>query len=514
MTRSSRWRETPKTLFSLAVTKNRDLHLTILALFADRDLSSPALTLEEIMVHLGPLAADLLPSEDTIRNSLDQLVEWSLLDESRNESAIYSSPEEFQLRNVQWALTGNGQAAVAGLDRVADFLAAVASLQPAAIDSLAQAIGEAVTLAHDPASSDASIHVQWLQAEHHHQSLVDNVRQFQRKMATLLRDPKLDDAVLAQARDTIIEYLTRYIQDAEQPTARVAEALSRVHTLGPDTLFERARLGANLAPDPTLGDPGPAYLAERHVRLRALDTWFYRTEGGSAPQMARLRGQGRDWVLEFLRVLELRRAHQRKSAGIIDDFIKLAAAFATCHVDDDAHRLFSAAFALHGARHHTLPYDEVDSLDPMLPADANPTLTLSPSLRARSRNHTKVREKPVPKLDARRADAAREQVALAHERRLLREALVREGAVPLSSYGTLDPRQFSELLDLLCAAITTHAQSSGVQECISSDGRVIVTVQEPRTPRPARLRTTHGVLTAPDFLIAIRVRSPSAARPR
>lgn len=265
MIRQTRWQQTPKSLFALTVAKNRERHLSVLALFADRDLTSPALTLEEIMLHLGS-PAQLGATDETVRLSLDQLVDWTLLDEARNESAVYASPEEFQRRNLQWALTGNGQAAVAGLDKVADFLASVASLQPAAIDSLAEAVRHAVGLAQDPTSSDASINVMWLQAEHHHQSLVDNVRQFQRKMATLLRDPTLDDNLLAKARDTIIEYLTRYIQDAEQPAARVTEALSLLHELGPDVLFERARRGANLAPDPSLGDPGPAYLAERLVR--------------------------------------------------------------------------------------------------------------------------------------------------------------------------------------------------------------------------------------------------------
>lgn len=230
--------------------------------------------------------------------------------------------------------------------------------------------------------------------------------------------------------------------------------------------------------------------------------------------MARLRGQGRDWILEFLRVLELRRAHQRRSAGIIEDFTRLATGFAACHTDDDAHRLFGAAFSLYGSRHHSLPYDEVEPLDPALPIEANPAVTISPSLRARNAVRSKAREKPVADLSSQRAEALREQVALAHEYRLLREALLRDKVVALSSYGTLDPRQFAELMDPLCAAITTHTDASGVRTSVSTDDQVVITVHDPVTSRPARLHTRDGVLTVPDYRIAIRLHSRRVASSR
>ncbi len=70
-------------------------------------------------------------------------------------------------------------------------------------------------------------------------------------------------------------------------------------------VFDRALAGANLAPDPLLGDPGPAWLQERHRRLEALEEWFVRGRSGAPPNMERLRRQGRDWVLSFLKVLEV-----------------------------------------------------------------------------------------------------------------------------------------------------------------------------------------------------------------
>lgn len=88
MQRTRRWRERiSKQLLQATVTDNRELHLSILSLFADRHLTDPALTLEQILAELRCEAPDLELDEDRVRRSLDALVEWGHLDESRNEPA-------------------------------------------------------------------------------------------------------------------------------------------------------------------------------------------------------------------------------------------------------------------------------------------------------------------------------------------------------------------------------------------------------------------------------------------
>lgn len=504
MNRPERWRATPKTIFQVATTENRDLHLAVLALFAERELTDPALTLEDILLVLPGQAPDLQINEASIRRSLEQLVEWGLLDESRNETATYRTPEEFQRRNLQWSLTGHGQTAVALLDEAVRFLAAVASLQPAALDSLAQSIARVVRLTADPSSDSAIIHVELQQAEQHHQSLVDNVRRFQSQLSRLLSDPTLNDAIMAQARDAIIEYLTRYIQDAEQPAARVAEALQRLHEIGDAVVLERALAGANLAPDPIFGNPAPRWLEERTRRLAALDEWFLRTEDGSQPRMARLRSRGRDWVLHFLRVMELRRAHRRRSASIIDDFTMIARAFAAC-ADDEAARLFVAAFQLQGARHHTLVSEDIDAVDPATTAAGNPAIDLTPTLRIQPATRQRASEQPVSDPQEQRARAAADQAETLQRTAAMRKAIATDGTVRLSSYGRLDYQQFRDLMDLVCAALTALPSADGTRQCISSDGQVEVIVHPRDTFSTCRIETSAGVLTAPDIRLSVRL---------
>jgi uncharacterized protein (TIGR02677 family) len=211
-------------------------------------------------------------------------------------------------------------------------------------------------------------------------------------------------------------------------------------------------------------------------------------------------------VLQFLRVMDLRRAHRRRSASISDDFTAIARAFARCTDDDEAHRLFVGAFALHGARHHTLARDEPDAVDPATPAAANPAIELRSTLRVQSTSKQRSRERPVRDPRRERARAAAEQAARLRHLQQMRAAILTDGTVRLSSYGRLAYEQFRDLLDLLCAALTVLEGHDGTRQCFSSDGQVEVIVHQLDTDRICRLHTDAGTLTAPDFRLSVRLR--------
>lgn len=512
MQRSRKWRQLPKSLFQAAAAESRDLHVTILSLFADRDLTDPALTLEQVLLQLPAEAPDLGIDDDRVKRSLDQLVEWGQLEESRNELANYRTPEEFRARNLQWSLSGHGTALIAALDKAAEFLNAVTSLQPATIDALAQAIARAANLAKNVESDSVEVHLEWQQAESLLLSLVENVRHLQRRLTELMRDSSLSDEVLRQARDVIVDYVTQFIRDAEEPALRAKRALESLQSLGPTLLFERALQGANLAPDPILGDPGPAWIAERHRRLAALQEWFASGRNGGPARMDRLRWQGREWVLKFLKALDLRRSHHRLSAGIVEDFTQLARVFAACTHDVQSHRLAVAAFQLHGARHHDLHLGEEQggTPDPGRLAGQNPAVPLSVQLRARSRKTNSKRERAV--IDPRKAkqNKRREQLEELKAKEELRTAILTDGTVRLSSFGPLALSQYQELVDLLCLALTSYPDSNGRRRGHSSDGRLEVVIVDDKPAERTKLRTTLGALDSPDFLLSISLAKSEA----
>ncbi|HVL98032.1 MAG TPA: DUF2397 family protein [Egibacteraceae bacterium] len=163
--RDQRWLALSRTLFAFNAGDRREAHLAVLACFDDA-LFDPALNLEQLTATLRPTAPELAGDEELLLSVLGQLTsDWGLLEPSRDDSATYSDPGEFRRRTLQWALTPDGQAAVAGLNAAADRLAAVASLQPAALDAIAAALSQVAELAADPASSDAALHVRLAEAE-------------------------------------------------------------------------------------------------------------------------------------------------------------------------------------------------------------------------------------------------------------------------------------------------------------------------------------------------------------
>lgn len=64
---------------------------------------------------------------------------------------------------------------------------------------------------------------------------------------------------------------------------------------------------------------------------------------------------------------------------------------------------------------------------------------------------------------------------------------------------------FELLLDLLGEALSSHIDKSMTIEATSIDGSLIIELTPlPDTNKTARLRTSHGILTGPDFRVSIR----------
>jgi uncharacterized protein (TIGR02677 family) len=501
----SRWGALPRAMFGPVSpsAERRDLYLAVLACFEDAHVE-PALNLEALSRRLADTHPELADDELLV-GVLTQLEEWGHLAASRDESATYRDPAEFRRRTLQWSLTAPGQATVAALSAAVQRLAETAGLQPAALDQIASALVEVARHATDDDGDPAQVHLRLAEAEAHHRSLVDNLRSFTIQVQELLGRTDVTDDDLSAAKSAILEYLHRYVVDAGPPARRVAAALARIADIGFDTVVERAVAGANLAPG--LGGTDPAIRAteERRRSLDALDRWF-RSEVGVPSQFDLLLPRGRDAILKFMRVLELRREQRRRAASLPDDFRALARAFATAPLREDAHRLWAAATGLHPARHHHLATDDAEPVQAATLARNNPTVGLEVELRRRPRSPG--REKaPEPVRDDRAARAARQReqaaaLAAALERR---RGLATGGTVRLSSFGQLDLDTFADLLDLLSQTLSTSPRSDGARAAVSADGQVEVVLHPPDTTRRARLKSPDGTLDAPDLRVSVEL---------
>lgn len=515
------WRRLSADLFRFTTTDLRELHMAVMVVFDESAVVQPALRFQEVRQGLGSLGWDEPLDDDRLFQALSALVGWGLLDVTQDHAAHYATPEEFERRNLQWSLTAEGQAAIGGVLHAVDELRRAVSLQPAVLDAIADGLVDLhrlltatpapVTAGTGPSrgSDVARVSTTLMAVEGHMESLVASVRAFNTHLQRLLREDATADDVFLDVKRRTVAYLEDYISGVERPARRVATAVHRLQReVGVAVLHDQALVGANLAP---LGgdDPAPGWLDERARRWAALVAWFAPESG--EPKIASLVGIGRQAIIQLLRVLERRFEARRRSASVVEDFRVLAGWFSSAITDDEAHRLWNAAFGLWPARHAHLLLDDEEAL----PAgtswlEARP-VEVAPALRTSGALTNRGRPPPVRDPTVIRARRQREQAeALARHHRT-RATLVSDGWVPLSTFGPLDPTAFAELLELLSEALSAVPSADGNRRALSSDGQVeIVLAPPPAASAPTvRLVTEAGVLIAPD----LRVRIETVAGP-
>lgn len=508
------WVRVPHGVFGPLTAENRDDYMAVLLCFeADFD---PALNLEMLSNRVSGTAPALANSDEVLERALAQLCDWKLLEESRDDSVVYSDPTEFRRRHARWSLTAAGQATIAALHAAYERLAAAAALQPAAIEAIAAALADvAEWLEGEPAVRGgggvdsevaAQVHIRLFEAESHHRSLVDNLRSFTRDVASVLGRGDIGDDDLSEARHHIVTYLDRYVIGTEAPARRVAGALTRLERIGYDHVARIAVEGENVAPGL---DPDERIHRARQRRLdqiRGLHVWFATTD--REPMFSELLPRGRDAVLSYLRVLGIRREVHRRNASLPDDFRALARAFAATSTDRDAHRLWSAATGLTSARHHHIAVEDVDGSPSWGDlAAANPAAELSLELRRRPRSTGRPGHgAPIRDRRAARAEAQMREAAELAEAAARRARLLTDGSVRLSQFAHMDTDGYREFSQLLADALATPMDGAGRRILRTSDGHLLVAIGAQDSwadEHIATIRTPEGQLRAPDVTISI-----------
>jgi uncharacterized protein (TIGR02677 family) len=497
------WRSVDADLFRFTTTDLRDLHVAVMAAFDEAAVLAPALSLDQVRAAVTALGWDEPLRDDALQATLTALTNWGLLEATQDHSARYTTPEEFERKNLQWSLTARGEAAISGLLQALESLRTAVGLQTAVLDAIGDDLAELADLVRQPRSSstDARIHVQLAQVERHLSVLVSSVRQFNGHLQRLLREDGTDDEVFADVKRRTVNYLEEYVEGVERPQRRLVVAVLQLESLGLATVFDRALAGANLAPVAD-GDPGPAWLAERERRWRALRAWFAPPDA-SAPLVGGLIDVARTAIVELLRVLERRWDSRRRSASIAHDFRALARLFAAAPGDDEAHRLFAAAMGLWPARHAHLLSVDGSARAPQVSWLASEPVEVAPALRTTGTLANRGRANPVADPALLRARRQREQAEALAAHDTLRAALVTDGSVRLSDFGELLLDSFAEFLTLLAASLDTPLAVDGTRRALSVDGRVEIVLRDLGDGRTATIRTETGTLHGPDLVVAI-----------
>jgi uncharacterized protein (TIGR02677 family) len=495
------WTRLPPDLLRFATTERHELYVAVMCVFDDSAVLSPAMTFDQVRTGLASVGWDE-PLEDVqLHQTLDALTKWRLLDVTQNHAARYATPEEFERKNLQWSLTGYGQAAVAGVLHALDALAQSVSLQPAVIDAIADGLAEIGALAQATPVEVPRIATRLAEVEGHLASLVTNVRQFNTQLQRLLREDATSNEVFEEVKRRTVTYLKEYVDGVERPARRVATHVLRLSEIGTSVVFDHALKGANLAPVAG-ADPSVVWLAERTKRWDALRVWFAPVDEDE-PRIASLVVVARHAILQLLRVLERRWEARRRSASIADDFRALAKWFRDAIDDDEAHRLFVVAFGLWSSRHAHLRAEGVDEVASTTSWTDAPPVLVAPALRTTGTLTNRGRVASVRDPAALRARRQREQAEAFSREERTRASLRTTGRVRLSTFSGIDAAAFAELLMLLSEALSASLAGDGTRRATSTDGAVEIVLVAPTDGQRAHLETEHGTLSAPDYEVEI-----------
>ncbi|MCF6468763.1 TIGR02677 family protein [Nonomuraea sp. MG754425] len=492
-------------MFRFTTTERADLHTAVLYAFGEaNERLETALTVEEVRERLRTVGWYAPVGEQDLAATLKQLAGWGLLDVIFNHAGSFATAEEYERKNLQYSLTRRGEAAFAGVQHAMGMLASAGALQTAVLDAIADRLGELEELLRDPdPGRNRRIFTSLQELEGHLDGLRGNTKQFNGELQRLLRVEGADLATFHEVKAATVAYLQEFVTNLEQRGDTIATALRALARHGVSVLHARALDGADLPKVPGT-DHATAWLAVRAARWEGLRAWFAPGDEPGVPRVRQLHDVARRAIVSLLQVLDRITDSRRRSSSAAADFRTLARWFATAPGEDDAHRLWEAAFGLGPARHAHLGHADAELIPAGVPwAQAQP-VEVSALLRSRGRTERmgrtgKVRDVAAVRAE-RRARAEKERAEL----EAAWTALATTGALRLSQLGKLDHDTFGRLLDLLGRALAERPDSTGFRRAVTSDGRVEIVLRAPDDGAVAVLRTSEGWFRGPDYLIDVR----------
>ncbi|MGW3472229.1 TIGR02677 family protein [Saccharopolyspora sp. NPDC000995] len=490
-------------MFVFTTTERADLHTAALYAFGEaNERLETALTFDDVHTRLRSVGWFEPVSDEELDATLSRLRQWGLVDVVQNHAAHYTTAEDYERKNLQYLLTKRGEAAFEGVQHALTVLASSGALQTAVLDAIAERLGELHSLMTAPASSDRRIYTTLMELEGHLDALRTNTKQFNGDLQRLLRADQPDMATFQEVKSATVGYLQEFVTNLDQRRHTIREAVGLVEALGVDALHQRAVLGADL-PKLNASDPAAEWLRHRIAKWAGLRGWF-RPVDGASPRVDELQDIARRAIVQLLRALDRMSDVRRRSTSAAADFRALARWFAASGSEDEAHRLFNAAFGMWPARHAHLAHEDGELISSSESWAQAPPVPISPLLRNSGRTERIARTGKVRDVDEvrrlRREQARQERAEL----EAAWQQLATPGPMRLSGIGELDHDSFHRLLELIGRALAAREDSTDLRRAMTSDGRVEILLRSPHDGATATVRTPRGVFNGPDFVIDIR----------
>jgi uncharacterized protein (TIGR02677 family) len=514
-----RWRYDAQPLLRYATVAEAPLYREIMEIFAQAAAGyasrlSPEDVHAALLARLGPGAGE--PAEDVptiaqVKERLEQLSHWGNLSQDFDTGRA-TSLESYERTAYVYDLTPGGEAAFEALATLEEALRRVGGLQAVALRQIEEMLGQLVTALRATTPDAERVFALCEDLHARFKGLTANASLFMQKVNRLLAAPVLDARDFALFKADTITYLNDFIADLDILAVRIRQRLDELDQVNPAAVTAALAAAEGVSGQIPLDGDTDALTWARQARmhLTGLAEWF-RADAGARAGAAALHEKTRAAVLGIARAAERIRESSTSPSSRSADLLALAVRSEEADSDEEAHRLWHAAFGLAPARHlGGMPDDDG------VPAAASwweprAAVTVSRQLRAGGRTDYVRRARNVTDRSAAKQALAARALAAQEKAARAAETLTGLGAVSLSEVngrlgGPVDEATLRLLASLLYRALRGARRRDGTRHALSVDGILQIDVAGVLPPRAARLEATTGTWTLADCRICVEWR--------
>lgn len=454
---------------------------------------------------LEPALAGMALAPDELEAALRQLRQWGNLDDTPDTAEV-ASVEEFYRQRRLYQLSAAGEAAEKALSVFDEYLHRPGELQTSALHDILHLLDSLPGLLAEQPLDDGKLHLVFTALVDRFEQLTSRAQSFMRGLQRTVDLHGISVEAFLAYKEKLIDYLERFIGELVVSTNRIAETLLQLEAFGISVAFAAAgRRDLADALDPAPEDFEKATQRWEH-RWQGLRRWFIGEGGPSQAEL--LRARARSAIPALLTAVTQINERRSRRADRAADFTTLALWFAEAPDDDDAHRLWRAAFALSPARHVRINEETLDVRSQLDESprtswlDATP-LWLAPRLRQTGRAAPRG---AAPATVDRSADKARLS-AIAREQALqlerARTQLLQGGRRRLGELGLLDSVEFRLFLELLAQALAARSSTQLQVTADSVDGTLSITLEPVEGGALVELTTVDGSFRGQDHWVTV-----------
>jgi len=490
-------------LFSHVTVEKSGVYRAIMELFAAaRRQFRHHLRADEVLLEVCWPGAR--PTLEEVQQALAQLVEWGNL-QAQPDTARVATIEDFYRKRLLYRLTSGGEAVEAALRVFTVTLARRAELQSVALEDIWARLLALSELAREEPMDAAKVHATLRDLVHVFEGLAANAEAFMTGLSRSIDLARAEAGVVMSFKSRLLDYLERFIGDLVTRSSQIGELL--------EALASRESVLLELAAGREARDaaPGGAEAQEQSAAVRlaswrerwaGLRRWFL-SEGGRYSQAELLRKSA---LAAIPRLLQAVAALNERRAGRSDraaDFRRLALWFLEASDNDEAHRLWRAAFALSPARHLALTAADRD-VGTSVPWKDAPPIEVFPQLREQGVLPTRGSPPRIQDRSAERAQLAAQVAEESAQTEAARRRLIAGSPARLSELGVLDRHAFRLFLTLLGEALAAQTDPDRPVERLTGDGTLLVRLEPLEKTQQATIETELGRFAGRDHLITIR----------